>query len=335
MPNTHASSGRDTSRVSQMSSNIKDPPRARKDTVLNVVEASIRASQRRLQAFPTCRSLEDEFTDHYSSWLHDEEYYDLLNECRQALYTHQACSGLARTFLDILVSTLMHCSMRIEDSPHEPEDEHDKGRLSPSLSPLANARLSDPILPKATNLSLTSQEAQWALREDRPLLKDERAIKALLSYPRMAQEIGQAPLASSAMDVTASKQLDEDAPEGIKHALPGVIKKNASYHDARDPLERSQMARIRADTVLPKMGVPCDVQAAQLSSQNKTDETSIPRDLLIQECNGGWALTAVQRPGACLQIGVGSARCAPVDSPPVQGGDTIFNDETTTRKKSC
>jgi hypothetical protein len=167
------------------------------------------------------------------------------------------------------VSTLTRRSMRVEDSPHKPEDEHDQGRLSPSLSPRANTCLSDPILPKATNLSLTSQEAQWALREDHPLLKDEGAIKAPLSYPRMAQEIGQATHASSAMDATASKQSDGDAPEGIKHARPGVIKKNASYHDTRDLLERSQMAHIRLNASLSNTSVSRDVRKVQSSLQDK------------------------------------------------------------------
>jgi hypothetical protein len=153
MPNAHTSSGRDTSRVSQTSSNIKDPPRARRDAVLDTVEASIRASQQRLQAFPTRRSLEDEFAGHYSSWPRDEEYYDLLNKCRQTLYMHQACSSSARTFLDILVSTLTCRSMRVEDSPHETEDEHVQNRPSPPSSPCTNVCLPDSIQHKAHKLS--------------------------------------------------------------------------------------------------------------------------------------------------------------------------------------
>jgi hypothetical protein len=128
-------------------------------------------------------------------------------------------------------------STGIEESTHE--GKHIQGHSSPHLSSCANARPSESMRPKAMNPSLTSQEAQWALRvEDPPLVNNERAIKALPSYPKTAQKIGQVPCASSAMDTAVLKQSDEDIPEGPAHAHCSVIKKVASCYayEGRKPL---------------------------------------------------------------------------------------------------
>jgi hypothetical protein len=260
------------------------------------------------------------------------------------LYTHQACSSSAQTFLDILVSTLTCRSMRVEDSPHKPEDEHDQDRLSPSLSPHANARLSDPIRPKAMNPSLTSQEAQRALRtklllvngKKKPGIRasstgivsstnDERAIKAQLDCPRMAQTNGQVPRASSTTDMAGLRQLDKDAPKALIHTCPGEIKKNASLYKACDLLEWSQMARIRINTSPSNTSVSRDVQKVQSSSQDKpsvslnggTNIPSCPSYAAIHPGDEKLPLMAVGMPDAGPHTDISPLHCAPAASPPV------------------
>jgi hypothetical protein len=61
------------------------------------------------------------------------------------------------------------------------------------------------------------------------------------------------------MDATVSKQPDEDGPKGIRYAHPEMIKKSVSHRETHNPLERSQLARIRTDTSLSKIDMSCDI----------------------------------------------------------------------------
>jgi hypothetical protein len=234
--------------------------------------------------------------------------------------------------------------MRIEDSPHEPEDEHDQDCSSPSLSPHANTRLSDPIWPKAMNPSLTSQEAQRALRTKPSLvnskkkpgihassmgivssMNEERAIKVQLDCLRTAQTNGQVPHASSTTDMAGLRQSDKDAPKGLRHTRPGEIKKNASLYEACDLLEWSQMARIRLNASPLNTSVSHDVRKVQLSSQDKpsvllnggTNVPSCPSYAAIHPGDEKPPLTAVGTLDASPHTDVSPLCHAPVASPPV------------------
>jgi hypothetical protein len=124
----------------------------------------------------------------------------------------------------------------------------------------------------------------------------------------MAQTNGQVPRASSTTDMAGLRQSDKDAPEGIKHAHPGVIKKNASYHDTRDLLEQSQMARIRTDTGTLKMSGSHDIREVQPSLQIK------PLVVLKETMRPG----REKRPLTAIEMSSAQLLChVPVSSPPV------------------
>jgi hypothetical protein len=171
-------------------------------------------------------------------------------------------------------------------------------------------------------------------------MNDERAIKARLSYLRMAQKIGQVPHASSTMDTTALKQSREDVPKDPKHVRPGVIKKNVSCHETHKPLEQSQLEYVRSDAVMLKMSMSRDAREIQPNLQNEKSETPMPR-MMIREARpsvvpsemttvpcsplhaamhpsiGKQPSTVVETLGARLQTDVGPLCCPLVATPPV------------------
>lgn len=209
----------------QTSSNIKDPLWSK--GVLNAVHTL----QAIVTANETCYTLENKFAEFFKNYLCNKEYQSLLADCQQMCHAQEQMHPSSRyTFLDILVSTLMHRSTCIQGSTHK--DEHVQDSSSRLLSLCANAHLF-----KAMNSSLTSQEMQWALRNSPSLTNDERAIKAQLSCPRMAQRISQVTHASSMTNATALKQSNEDVPKGLTCVLPGMIKNSTSYKNTHDPLE--------------------------------------------------------------------------------------------------
>jgi hypothetical protein len=254
MPNATASSGRDTPRVSQASSNIKDPPRSRRDQVLDTILATLQASQQRLLTSLARRSLEDEFADHFKSWPRDEEYYTLLAKCRQTrLALGRANPSSTFTSMDALTSTLMQHSIHVEDSAHEDELESKKCS-SPFLSSRTNACPFDLKRPKAAASAPTSGEVLRATL----LVDDVKTQEDQLRRKRVVHAINQESRDLSPTNTTGLKQSDEHSKERLTRVSPEVC--------------------VRSDTRCSRPSVPRVARKVPSSFRNEASEPSKARN---------------------------------------------------------
>ena len=114
--------------------------------MLDELQAKVQANNKWLSA---SLALEDEFTEFYMNWPHNEEYYALLAKCQQTrLALHQASPNSIYAFLDVLTNTLMQHSMHTEDLVYKDEPSFKNG-LSPLSSSCADTPLSDSTQHKA------------------------------------------------------------------------------------------------------------------------------------------------------------------------------------------
>ena len=168
MPRAPQSPRRDYERA-RSSSNDKQPPRDSRRkarisrTTLDNIEAILQATSRRLQESIE-RDLDEEFADYYWNVRHDEEYYLLLEDCRERYHTLKA-GPCPYTFREVLMTSgplrpQYPTSAECSDHTGEPEP------FQPPLHsrPCANAPLAKstpaPMLPASNkaSASLPSKE---------------------------------------------------------------------------------------------------------------------------------------------------------------------------------
>ena len=143
MPHASQPSRHDAQRA-RSSSNDKDPPRGprRRASKLDDIEAILEASSRRLQAYNEW-CLDEEFAEYYWSLSRDEDYYVLLEDCKEKYYVLKT-GPCPCTFGEVLRTSgpsILPYVMSVEHLAHTGEL---KFHCPPSpLSPCANVPSSE------------------------------------------------------------------------------------------------------------------------------------------------------------------------------------------------
>ena len=157
MPHASRPSRCDAQRA-RSSSNDKDPPRdTRRASKLDDIEAILEALLRRLQA---CNEwhLDKEFAEYYWSLSRDEDYYLLLEDCKEKYYVLKT-GPCPCTFGEVLRTSgpsMPPYLMSVEHLAHTGEP---KFRCTPSpLSPRANAPSSESACDVRENDNVSSIE---------------------------------------------------------------------------------------------------------------------------------------------------------------------------------
>ena len=143
----------------QSSSNDKDPPRdsRRRARVLDDIEAILDASSRRLQACNEWR-LDKEFAEHHWNLPRDEDYYLLLEDCKEKYYVLNK-GPRACTFREVLMTSGSIAEHPTSASgPTHTLGEPKLHRLPSLLSSCANAQSVEPACNIRVNDNASSME---------------------------------------------------------------------------------------------------------------------------------------------------------------------------------